>query len=116
MNKSRSANLWSALGWIVGLGMFFPVFWMVLTSFKHERDAFTETPKLIFKPTFEQYKAVFDGRDDSGKALKPGKYTLYIEAAREHGTYQLIRHPLTLGKDPIGMDVPLPHKPSNPQA
>jgi len=61
MKESRSGHIWSALGWIVGLGMFFPVFWMVLTSFKHERDAFTETPKLIFKPTLEQYKAVFDG-------------------------------------------------------
>lgn len=48
-----------------------------------------------------EYKAVFDGRDDAGQPLKPGKYTLYIEAAREHGTYQLIRHPLTLGKDPL---------------
>jgi thiamine biosynthesis lipoprotein len=48
-----------------------------------------------------EYKASFDGLDDGGKALKPGKYTLYIEVAREHGTYQLIRHPLTLGKEPI---------------
>jgi len=48
-----------------------------------------------------EYKAHFDGLDDAGKPLKPGKYTLYIEVAREHGTYQIIRHPLTLGKDPI---------------
>ena len=48
-----------------------------------------------------EYKAVFDGLDDSGKPLKPGKYTLYVEAAREHGTYQIIRQPLTLGTDPI---------------
>ena len=59
--KSRSGLIWSGLAWIAALGLFFPVFWMVLTSFKHERDAFTETPKLIFKPTLEQYKAVFDG-------------------------------------------------------
>lgn len=48
-----------------------------------------------------EYKAVFDGLDDSGKPLKPGKYTLFIEVAREHGTYQLIRHSLTLGSEPI---------------
>ena len=59
--KSRSGLIWSGLAWIAALGLFFPVFWMVLTSFKHERDAFTETPKLIFKPTLEQYRAVFDG-------------------------------------------------------
>lgn len=48
-----------------------------------------------------EYKAIFDGRDDAGNPLKPGKYTLFLEAAREHGTYQLIRHELTLGKEPI---------------
>lgn len=28
--------------------------------------------------------------------MKPGTYTILIEAAREHGTYQLIRQELTL--------------------
>ncbi len=45
-----------------------------------------------------EYKAVFDGSDDAGKPLPPGDYTLFIEAAREHGTYQLIRHKVTLGE------------------
>lgn len=48
-----------------------------------------------------KYKAVFDGKDDTGTPLPPGKYTLFIEVAREHGTYQLIRQPLTLGNEPI---------------
>ena len=48
----------SALGWIVALGMFFPVLWMVLTAFKHERDAFTSPPKFAFDPTLEQFDAV----------------------------------------------------------
>lgn len=50
------------------------------------------------------YSGSSPGRTDlrSGiKPLKPGKYTLYLEAAREHGTYQIIRHPLVLGADPI---------------
>ncbi len=51
---------WSVLAWILGLGFFFPVFWMVLTSFKHEADAYTDPPKLFFTPTFEQYSAVLD--------------------------------------------------------
>jgi hypothetical protein len=38
-----------------------------------------------------KYSLVWDGLDDSGKALPSGKYTLYIEAAREHGTYQLLK-------------------------
>lgn len=48
-----------------------------------------------------KYKAVFNGTDDAGKLLPPGEYTLFIEAAREHGTYQLIRHKVTLGGDPF---------------
>lgn len=48
-----------------------------------------------------EYKAVFDGKDDAGKPLPAGKYTLFIEVAREHGTYQLIRHKVNLGSDPI---------------
>ncbi len=50
-----------------------------------------------------EYKVVFDGLDDRGKALKPGKYVLLLEASREHGEYQLIRSGLTLGKEPIGV-------------
>ncbi|MFN5625729.1 MAG: DUF2271 domain-containing protein, partial [Planctomyces sp.] len=38
-------------------------------------------------------KVAWDGRDDKGDLLQSGKYTLYIEAAREHGTYQLMKHP-----------------------
>lgn len=48
-----------------------------------------------------EYKAVFDGKDDDGKILPAGQYTLLIEVAREHGTYQLIRHKVTLGEQPI---------------
>ncbi|QDU29246.1 Thiamine biosynthesis lipoprotein ApbE precursor [Anatilimnocola aggregata] len=43
------------------------------------------------------YKAVWDGKDDQGKLVKQGKYTLYIEAAREHGTYQLASATVVVG-------------------
>ena len=56
-----TGTLLSALGWIVALAMFFPVFWMVLTAFKQERDAFTSPPKFIFKPTLDQFDAVLGG-------------------------------------------------------
>jgi sorbitol/mannitol transport system permease protein len=56
-----SGTILSALGWIVALGLFFPVFWMVLTAFKQERDAFTSPPKFIFKPTLDQFDAVLSG-------------------------------------------------------
>jgi sorbitol/mannitol transport system permease protein len=55
-----AADVWfGVIAWIVGIAFFFPVFWMVLTSFKSEADAYTPTPKLFFKPTLEQYEGVF---------------------------------------------------------
>jgi FAD:protein FMN transferase len=41
-----------------------------------------------------KFEIIWDGKDDQGKVLPDGEYTLYIEAAREHGTYQLIRVPV----------------------
>ena len=38
-----------------------------------------------------KYTLKWDGKDNQGKPVKPGKYTVFIEAAREHGTYQLMR-------------------------
>src|ERR687897_1143148 len=46
-----------AVAWLVGLVFFFPVFWVVLNSFKSERDANT-SPKLSFDPTLDRYSEV----------------------------------------------------------
>jgi sorbitol/mannitol transport system permease protein len=46
-----------ALAWVVGLVFFFPVFWMVLNSFKSEQDA-NASPKLFFHPTLDRYHDV----------------------------------------------------------
>jgi sorbitol/mannitol transport system permease protein len=43
--------------WITGLIFFFPVFWMVLNSFKSEQDANT-APKINFTPTLDRYRDV----------------------------------------------------------
>lgn len=37
-----------------------------------------------------KYSLSWDGKDDSGKLVKAGNYTVFIEVAREHGTYQVI--------------------------
>jgi thiamine biosynthesis lipoprotein ApbE len=37
-----------------------------------------------------KYTFRWDGKDDFGKPVKAGKYTVMIEAAREHGSYQLM--------------------------
>ena len=35
---------------------------MVITAFKNESDAYTDTPKLFFKPTLDQFRGVLNGR------------------------------------------------------
>lgn len=37
------------------------------------------------------YALKWDMKDDKGNPVPPGKYTVFIEAAREHGTYQIIK-------------------------
>jgi sorbitol/mannitol transport system permease protein len=45
------------LAWVTALIFFFPVFWMVLNSFKSEQDANT-SPTLTFDPTLDRYREV----------------------------------------------------------
>lgn len=46
------------LGWGCALLMFFPVAWMVLTSFKTEIAAIHSPPLLVFHPTLVNYETV----------------------------------------------------------
>jgi len=48
-----------------------------------------------------KYEAHFDGTDNAGKPLANGTYTLCLEAARENGTYKIIRQKITWGDEPI---------------
>lgn len=48
----------TALAWAVGLLIFFPILWTVLTSFKTEADAVAIPPKFLFTPTLENYATV----------------------------------------------------------
>jgi thiamine biosynthesis lipoprotein len=47
-----------------------------------------------------KYNMKWDGKDDSGADTKPGKYTVVIEAVREHGTYQVMRQEINIKKKP----------------
>ncbi len=48
-----------------------------------------------------KYDVTWDGKDDAGKLLPAGEYTIHIEAAREHGTYQDIRQAVTITDKPF---------------
>ncbi|HTI89442.1 MAG TPA: DUF2271 domain-containing protein [Puia sp.] len=52
-----------------------------------------------------KYTVKWDGKDDQGNFVKPGKYTVKIEAAREHGTYQLMRQEIVWNESPKRIDL-----------
>ena len=47
-----------------------------------------------------KYSLVWNGKNDEGNFVEPGTYIVYIEAAREHGTYQLITQEIDLRGKP----------------
>ena len=52
-----------------------------------------------------RYEVTWDGRDDRGNAVAQGNYRVLIEAAREHGSYQLMQQQLSLGTKPVTADL-----------
>ena len=52
-----------------------------------------------------KYKVLWDGKDDRGRPLPVGEYTVSLEAAREHGTYQSIRKQVTLASMPFAEEL-----------
>lgn len=57
--RKVSGYLVTALTWILVLLFFFPVLWMVITSFKTEGEAASYPPMFIFDPTWDRYIEVF---------------------------------------------------------
>src|SRR5215475_2991678 len=59
MATTRGVAISTIAAWLVGFLIFFPILWMVLTSFKSELDAFAIPPSfLFFHWTLENYAAV----------------------------------------------------------
>lgn len=58
--NNNKSNKWliGLLGWLVACILFFPIFWMFITSFKTEVVAVATPPQLFFKPTLDNYVAV----------------------------------------------------------
>ncbi|GAA3763501.1 DUF2271 domain-containing protein [Terriglobus aquaticus] len=52
------------------------------------------------------YTLKWDGKDNSGKLVKPGKYTVCVEAAREHGGYGLSRYTMDFNGTPQQTTLP----------
>lgn len=54
-------SLPGVLAWLIALALFFPIFWMTITAFKTERDAYSMS--LIFTPTLDSFREVFARSD-----------------------------------------------------
>lgn len=53
-----------------------------------------------------KYTLKWDGKDSQGNLVKSGKYTVFIEAAREHGTHQLMRQEIDFNGEPKQFNLP----------
>ena len=51
------------LAWVIALMFFFPIFWMVLTSFKTDADAVKPEFLFMFTPTLDNYLNITDNYD-----------------------------------------------------
>ena len=102
--KGRTFSPWGVVAWLVGLGFFFPVFWMVLTAFKQEGDAATSPPKLFFTPTLDQFKAVFDqgiGPAMLNSVWATGVSTLLVLALGTPAAFALSLRPVRKTQDAL---------------
>jgi sorbitol/mannitol transport system permease protein len=45
------------IAWLIALLLFFPIFWMTITAFKTEQQAYSSS--LFFIPTFDSFREVF---------------------------------------------------------
>ena len=62
-NSGFTKILWPIVAWVVALIFFFPIFYMVMTSFKTDADAVNPEFLFSFTPTLENYANMTDNYD-----------------------------------------------------
>ncbi|WP_417529219.1 carbohydrate ABC transporter permease [Marinomonas shanghaiensis] len=65
LNQQRKLKtiLTGLFAWTIALVLFFPIFWMFITSFKTELQAISVPPSLFFEPTLENFRIVQERSD-----------------------------------------------------
>jgi len=66
-NAARYVRIWAGI--LLAAIFLFPVFWMILSSFKLPRDIFTTPPVLFFDPTLETYISYIQRADISKRMI-----------------------------------------------
>lgn len=86
----ETSTLQTVLAWVVGLIYFAPVGWILLTSLKTRADALAIPPKLIFKPTLDNFHAVFFSSSTSGEVTGTGVWVYFANSAFVAGSAVLL--------------------------
>jgi hypothetical protein len=73
-------------------------FWYAVygEQFKAGGNSISSTSSATRSPG--KYTLKWDGKDDAGNLVKEGTYTVNVEAAREHGTHQLMSQAVDVKK------------------
>lgn len=71
LNQQRKFKTFvtGAFAWLIALLLFFPIFWMFITSFKTELQAISVPPSLFFEPTLDNFGIVQERSDYLKHAL-----------------------------------------------
>jgi sorbitol/mannitol transport system permease protein len=98
----RPTSLLTVLTWILAIGFFSPVIWMVMTSFKQESAAASNPPTLFFEPTLDQYRAVLEAGAGSyflNSLIATGVSTLLVIVLAVPASYALSIRPVKKTQD-----------------
>jgi len=103
----RTITLWLSLGgsgpdrWVPDLKRWYPA------DQERKKRMKTDLVYTIARATRQPgtYSSIWDGKDDGGTLVKAGDYTINIETAREHGTYQIIKTPITVDGKPFDKEL-----------
>jgi sorbitol/mannitol transport system permease protein len=66
------------VAWLLALILFFPIFWMVLSSFKSEGVAYTYPPRFVFSPTLSEYRQLFSSFQSIKQPLEHSIFTTVV--------------------------------------
>jgi sorbitol/mannitol transport system permease protein len=87
--------------WAVGLAVFLPILWMVITAFKPESAAETWPPRFTFSPTLAEFRLVFSGMGPyiTHSAIATVGSTILVFILALPAAYALSVHPVKRWRD-----------------
>ncbi len=65
ISQRKAIKHWATglFAWLVGLTLFFPILWMIMTSFKTELQAIAQPPLILWEATLDNYSLIQERSD-----------------------------------------------------